>query len=122
MSPAAIGPKAGVADKVELRLAPAVETLAGPEEDRGGPASTWPSSTPTRPTIGSTTKPFLTLLRPGGAILIDNVLWSGEVADPNNNDTGNRVLRELNSFIAKDEPRRFRPLPIADGLTIARKR
>ena len=65
---------------------------------------------------------ILDLLRPGGVILIDNVLWGGEVADPKATDAETTVLRKLNADIAKDNRVDFCLLPIADGLTIARKR
>jgi len=63
----------------------------------------------------------LELLRPGGLIAVDNTLWSGDVADPNNNDPGTRAIRSLNRRIQHDT-RVIRSLvPIGDGLTLVLK-
>ncbi len=63
----------------------------------------------------------LELLRPGGLIAVDNTLWSGDVADPENNNPGTRAIRRLNQRIMQDT-RVFRSLvPIGDGLTLVHK-
>ena len=64
----------------------------------------------------------LKLLRQGGLIAIDNVLWGGDVADPAINDENTTVLRELNAKLQHDERVTISMLPIGDGLTLARKR
>ena len=61
-------------------------------------------------------------MRPGGLILIDNVLWSGRVADPAEDDENTRIIRALNEKIAADERVDHVLLPLADGLTMARRR
>ena len=63
----------------------------------------------------------LKLLRPGGLIMIDNVLWGGDVADPKKQDEDTAALRALNSKIKTDPRVTMCMLPIADGLTLARK-
>jgi predicted O-methyltransferase YrrM len=63
----------------------------------------------------------LKLLRRGGVMLVDNVLWSGDVADPAKQDADTSALRALNSKIAADPRVSHCMLPIADGLTLARK-
>jgi len=64
----------------------------------------------------------LKLLRQGGAILIDNVLWGGDVADPAITDADTAAIRALNAKIAGDARVDLSMVPICDGLTIARKR
>jgi len=64
----------------------------------------------------------LSLVRPGGVILIDNLLWSGKVIDPSAVDHETEVLREMNRRLLKDDRIDYSLLPIADGLGIARKR
>ena len=64
----------------------------------------------------------LRVVRPGGLIAIDNVLWSGRVADPDDADENTRHLRTLNEKVAADERVDHVLLPLADGLTLARRR
>jgi len=64
----------------------------------------------------------LKLVRTGGLIAIDNVLWSGKVADPTDQTTDTTALRALNSKIAADARVTHCLVPISDGLTLARKR
>ena len=63
----------------------------------------------------------LELVKNNGFILIDNVLWKGDVADPNKNDQLTNVIREFNSFIKKDDRVEKTILPLGDGVTICRK-
>ena len=61
------------------------------------------------------------LIKNTGFILIDNVLWHGDVADPNKNDKLTNILRDFNSFIKKDKRIHKTILPLGDGITICRK-
>jgi caffeoyl-CoA O-methyltransferase len=61
-------------------------------------------------------------LRPGGLVLLDNVLWSGRVADPEDDDERTPFIRAVNDLVAADDRVDVVMLPIADGLTIARRR
>jgi caffeoyl-CoA O-methyltransferase len=61
-------------------------------------------------------------LRPGGVVLIDNVLWSGNVIDPSDTSDDTEAIRAINDHVASDDRVDTVLLPIADGLTIARKR
>ena len=63
----------------------------------------------------------LALVKKNGFILIDNVLWHGDVADPNKNDRLTSIIREFNSFIKKDDRIEKTILPLGDGVTICRK-
>lgn len=113
---------AGVADQVELRLGPAIDTLddllaadeAGTfdlafiDADKENYAAYYARA--------------LRLVRRGGLIAIDNVLWDGRVADASVNDDSTVAIRELNAQIADDERVDVVMLPVADGLTLARIR
>jgi predicted O-methyltransferase YrrM len=63
----------------------------------------------------------LALVKKNGFILIDNVLWHGDVSDPNKNDRLTSIIREFNSFIKKDDRIEKTILPLGDGVTICRK-
>ncbi|MGA9379474.1 MAG: SAM-dependent methyltransferase, partial [Phormidium sp.] len=64
----------------------------------------------------------LKLIRPGGLIAIDNVLWSGKVADPQVQDQSTQAIRNFNEKLFLDERVSISMVPIADGLTLALKR
>ena len=64
----------------------------------------------------------LELLRPGGLVAIDNVLWGGSVIDSDKQDEDTRAIRKLNHFLKDDQRIDLSLLPIGDGLTLARKR
>jgi predicted O-methyltransferase YrrM len=65
---------------------------------------------------------LLKLLRPGGLMALDNTLWSGAVANPNEREPNATALRTLNDKLHRDERIDLSLLPIGDGLTLARKR
>jgi predicted O-methyltransferase YrrM len=109
---------AGVEEKVDLRLAPATKTLAELEDDSFDLAFIDAD----KPNYDAYYEGCLRVVRPGGLILIDNVLWSGEVADPSVDSENVRAIRALNEKIAADERVDHVLLPIADGLTMARRR
>ncbi len=111
--------KAGQVHKIELRLGPALETL------RALPASTTFDMAfidADKVNYRHYYEEILGRLRPNGLILFDNVLWMGAVLDASTADDATRALRELNDFLVTDERVDAVMLPIADGLTIARKR
>lgn len=109
---------AGVADKVDLRLAPATETLPTLDDDSFDMAFIDAD----KPGYDDYYEGCLRVVRSGGLILIDNVLWSGEVADPGNHDENTEIMRALNEKVAADERVDHVLLPIGDGLTLARVR
>jgi predicted O-methyltransferase YrrM len=109
---------AGVADRVELRLAPATETLASLDDDSFDLAFIDAD----KPNYDAYYEGCLRVVRPGGLILIDNVLWSGEVADPSATGESVDAIRALNAKVAADERVDHVLLPLADGLTMARRR
>ena len=113
--------EAGVAEKITLRIAPAIETLdeliaegqAGTfdfafiDADKGGYESYYERA--------------LKLIRVGGLIAIDNVLWSGRVADMEDKDEDTVAIRAFNQKLQRDERVALSMVPIADGLTLALK-
>ena len=111
--------KAGVSDRIELVIAPALDTLRA-----------LPADDPIDLAFIDADKPgylgyyeeLLARLRPGGVILVDNVLWSGSVVDPEADDAQTRAIRAFNDTVAADERVDRVMLPIADGLTFTRKR
>jgi len=109
---------AGVGDRVELRLAPATETLSALADDSFDLAFIDAD----KPNYDAYYEGSLGVVRPGGLILIDNVLWSGEVADPSVDSENVRAIRALNEKVAADERVDHVLLPLADGLTMARVR
>jgi len=112
--------EAGVAGKVDLRLAPGVESLdALISEGRTFDMAFIDADKPGYPNYYER---CLNLVRRGGAILIDNVLWSGKVADPTAHDESTDLIRKFNKTLHQDERVDLALIPIADGLTVARVR
>ncbi len=111
--------KAGVADKIELRIAPGAETLAGLPIEETIDLAFIDADTPGYPIYY---EEILKRLRPGGIVLVDNVLWMGRVADPDVDDEQTRAIRSFNDLVAGDDRVDRVMLPISDGLTILRKR
>jgi predicted O-methyltransferase YrrM len=109
---------AGVDDRVELRLGPAVETLATLEDDSYDMAFIDAD----KPSYDAYYEGCLRVVRPGGLIMLDNVLWSGRVTRSDDSDENTPILRALNEKIAADERVDHVLLPIGDGLTLARIR
>ena len=114
--------QAGVADKIDLRLAPALETL-----DRllaEGQAETFDFAfiDADKENYQGYYERSLQLIRPGGLIAIDNVLWDGKVADPQVQDSNTQAIRAFNEKLHGDERVTLSLVPIADGLTLALKR
>lgn len=114
--------KAGVADKIELRLGSALDTLDAMVAE--GLAGTFDFAflDADKDNYPAYADRILTLLRRGGLMAIDNVFWGGEVAQPEVDNVSVRGIRELNRILASDERVSLSMVPIADGLTLARKR
>ena len=114
--------KAGVADKINLHIAPAVETLD--QLLAAGEAETFDFVfiDADKSNYNTYYERSLQLVRPGGLIAIDNVLWSGKVADSEIQDNRTAHIRALNSKLHQDQRITLSLVPIADGLTLARKR
>ncbi len=113
---------AGVADKIDLRLAPALETLD--QLLATGQAGTFDFVfiDADKRNYEEYYERSLQLIRPGGLIAIDNVLWSGRVADLQVQDARTQLIRAFNEKLHQDERVSLSLVPIADGLTLALKR
>ena len=116
---------AGVENKIDLRLAPAMDTLQSLLADQ---LATQENADFDFVFIDADKVNYLhyyelslELLRNGGLIAIDNTLWSGDVIDAEKIDVDTVAIREFNRFICNDERVDISMLPVADGLTVARK-
>ncbi len=114
--------EAGVETKVDLRLAPAVETLRSLLD--GGQAGTFDFAFIDADKVNYPTYYGLAreLVRPGGIVALDNVLWGGAVADLSVTDSDTAAIRRVNQEIHEDSTVDLSLVPIGDGLTLARKR
>jgi predicted O-methyltransferase YrrM len=114
--------EAGVEHKIDLHLRPAVETLD--ELIANGASGTYDFSFIDADKTGYDAyyERSLTLLRPGGMIGIDNVLWSGQVVDQADTSESTAAIRAINRKVHGDQRIDVCMLPIGDGLTLARKR
>ncbi len=110
--------KAGIADRIELRLGPAADTLqALPEQplfdfafidaDKQGYPVYWDG--------------VVRRLRPGGLVAVDNVLWDGDVVRPDKQDADVKAIRRFNEQVLEDRRVESVMLSVADGLTLARR-
>jgi caffeoyl-CoA O-methyltransferase len=111
--------RAGLSDRIELRIAPAIETLRALP---AGASVDFAFIDADKSSYRSYYEEILKRLRPNGLILFDNVLWMGQVADPSNQSDDTRALRELNAFLATDPRVDTVMLSVSDGLTLVRKR
>ena len=114
--------RAGVADKIDLRLAPALDTLRRLLAEGGAGSIDFAFIDADKREYDGYYEAVLKLLRPGGIAAIDNVLWDGAVADATKQDDDTRAIRALNEKLKTDTRISLSLLPIGDGLTLARKR
>jgi caffeoyl-CoA O-methyltransferase len=112
----------GVADKIDLRLGPAVDTLDALLSDGGADTFDFAFVDADKENYDAYYERALALLRQGGLMVIDNVLWSGAVADPNQKDADTNAIRALNAKLHGDQRVSLSLLPVSDGITLARKR
>ena len=113
--------EAGVAERIDLRLAPALETLETLlEEERAHYDLAFIDAD--KAGYEAYYEACLKLLHGGGLIVVDNTLWSGRVIDPEVNDEDTVAIRQFNDKLHADERVDLSLLPLADGLTLARKR
>ena len=114
--------KAGVAGKIDLRLGPALETLDALIADGESGAFDFAFIDADKVNYQGYFQRALDLIRRGGLILVDNVLWSGAVVDPARDDEDTEAIRAFNQACADDPRISLSLVPIGDGLTLARKR
>jgi caffeoyl-CoA O-methyltransferase len=114
--------EAGVADRIELKLAPALKTLAALRSEHGAGAFDFAFIDADKSAYDAYYEACLDLIRPGGLIALDNMLWSGDVADPKAHDADTDALRALNAKIRDDGRVDACLLTVGDGVMLARKR
>ena len=114
--------EAGVAGKIDLRLGPALETLDALIADGESGAFDFAFIDADKVNYQVYFQRALDLIRRGGLILVDNVLWSGAVVDPARDDEDTEAIRAFNQARAGDPRISLSLVPIGDGLTLARKR
>ena len=113
--------EAGVESKIDLRLGPALETLDAMIAAKGAPFD-YAFIDADKSNYDGYYERALKLLRPGGLIALDNMLWSGAVADPANTDKDTVALRALNAKIHADARVDMALAAIGDGVMLARKK
>jgi caffeoyl-CoA O-methyltransferase len=111
--------RAGVADRIELRIGPAVDTLRALPAEESIDLAFVDADKPNYPAYY---EELLARLRPNGVILVDNVLWGGSVVTADENDENRVAIRAFNDMVAADDRVDTVMLPLGDGLTLLRKR
>ncbi len=114
--------EAGVAHKIDLRLAPALETLDSLVAAGEAASYDFAFIDADKTNYVGYYERALVLLRPGGLVVADNTLWSGRVADPEVADEDTVALRHFNEHLHRDSRVDLSVLPVGDGLTLARKK
>ena len=108
--------------KIELELLPALQTLEALIQRGQANSFDFVFIDADKAAYDAYYEHSLTLLRPGGLIAVDNMLWGGSVADDSKQDEDTRAIRALNSKVAADQRVSMSLVPIGDGLLLARKR
>ena len=114
--------EAGVSENIDLQISPAIETLESKIE--GGESNTYDFAFIDADKINYLNyyELCLDLIRPGGVIAIDNVLWGGSVIDSARTDDDTKAIREINDFIVSDKRVNISMIPVGDGVTLAVKK
>jgi caffeoyl-CoA O-methyltransferase len=112
---------AGVEDKIELRLGPALDTLDALIAAGSGGSFDFAFIDADKGNYANYYDRALLLVRPGGLIAIDNVLWDGDVIDPAKTDAETEAIRAFNRKLQADERVTLSLVPLGDGLTLACK-
>jgi len=114
--------EAGLAERIELRLGPAADTLSSLLREGGAGAFDFAFIDADKPGYDGYYELCLGLVRTGGLIALDNMLWNGAVADASKHDPDTDALRALNAKIAADPRVESCLLTVGDGVMLARKR
>ena len=113
--------EAGVEQIIELRLGPALETLDNLVDEGGAESYDMAFIDADKTEYSGYYEILMTLLRPRGLLIADNMLWSGRVAEPNLQDHDTDALRSFATKLRDDERVSTSLLPVADGLLLAMK-
>ena len=114
--------EAGVAGRIDLRIGPALDTLDALIADGEGGSFDFAFIDADKANYQGYFQRVFDLVRGGGLICIDNVLWHGAVIDPARNDEDTKAIRAFNASLTRDPRVSISLVPIGDGLTLARKR
>ncbi len=114
--------EAGVAHKIDLRLAPAAETLDALLAEGHAATFDFAFIDADKTAYDAYYERALELIRSGGLIALDNTLWEGKVVDPAVTDADTEAIRAINAKLVRDERVTMSLVPIGDGLTLVRKR
>ena len=115
--------QAGIVDRIDLRLAPALDTLDALIADGQSESFDFAYIDADKSAYRDYVERCMTLVRAGGLITLDNTLWNGSVADPEDNGEDTIALRQLNSWLHTQQEYVYdlSLVPIGDGLTLLRK-
>lgn len=113
--------EAHVEEKIELKIAPALETMDNLISDGQTGTFDFAFIDADKSNYGNYYERCLTLLRPGGLVCVDNTLWGGAVANPQKNDADTVAIRELNQRMHEDDRVNSSLIPIGDGLHLGLK-
>jgi caffeoyl-CoA O-methyltransferase len=111
--------QAGVTDRIDLRIAPGVDTLRALPKTETIDLAFIDAD---KPSYAAYYEEILARLRPNGVILVDNVLWGGRVIGPDAEDDNTKAIRAFNDMVAADDRVEAVMIPLADGLTVCRKK
>lgn len=114
--------RAGLADRIQLRLAPADQTLQALLDDGESEAFDFAFIDADKVNYEVYYELLIQLIRPGGLIAIDNVLWGGAVINPEKDDEDTRAIRAFNEMLRDDHRVDLSLIPIGDGVTLARRK
>jgi len=114
--------RAGVAAKIEVKIGPALATLRSLEQRGAADSFDLVFIDANKEDYDDYYESALRLVRPGGLVVLDNIFFRGNAADPSNTDTAVVSIRQLNVKIAADERIDRVVLPVGDGMTFARRR
>jgi caffeoyl-CoA O-methyltransferase len=109
--------KAGVRERIDLRIAPAIETLRSLRDDGCYDLAFIDAD---KTGYRDYLEELVRLVRPGGLIMVDNVLWGGSVIDATRDDPDTQAIRDFNRAVAADERFECVMLAVSDGLTLLR--
>ncbi len=113
--------QAGVSERIDLRIGPAIESLDQLLDDGEAANFDFAFIDADKPNYRAYYERCLELLRPGGLLAVDNVLWGGSVANPDDERPETAAIRALNDHIRQDERVSQSLVPIGDGVMLARK-